>query len=350
MKMKEAYEEIRADENGRNKKRNGRYRQLAGVAAAAAAVAVIAVTPVMAKGIGKAWDAVTAAIFGADGKVQEMHESTGLSQTFETPQGSADAEKNHSEKTDVKTSLPSQTIDGMTVSLKQVLTDGYMLYLSVDVEAPEGIKIDESNVFDRMELLEDGKPCEFGGAYGINACFVEDEYAVSDNHRAYKVVCNADKGIQLDGKRLTLELTDFLIDRGKQEFETAIAGTWALEWDMSAAYRGKTVTIDLKGGKCGAHATLKSVDITPLSYSLYYDYDGTNMELFNDSLWVEFVTKDGRVINERGNQDSLIIGNGGVTGKNQEDELYCSRESFAKILDLDEIAGVRIDGVMYPVK
>lgn len=344
MKMKEAYETIRANEDGKNKKGRRAYRRAAGVAAAAA-IALIAATPVMAKGIGKAWDAVTAAVFGADEKVQETYEGTGLSQTFETPQERAGAEKTEAEK-----QLPSQTVNGMTVSLKQVLTDGYMLYLSVDVEAPEGVKIDGSSVFDSMRLLEDGKPCEFGGTYGINSGFVEDEYAVADNHRAYEVVCNADKGIRLDGKHMTLEFTDFLADRGRQDFETAIAGTWTLAWDMDAAYGGKTLTVDLTGGTCGKHAALKSVEITPLSYSLYFDYDGTDMELFDDTLWVEFVTRDGQILNERGNQDSLIIGNGGVTGKDEGSGLYCSRESFSKILDLDEIAGVRIGGVTYPVK
>lgn len=354
MKMKEAYETIRANEDGKNKKSRRAYPRAAGVAAAAA-IALIAATPVMAKGIGKAWDAVTAAMFGADEKVQETYEGTGLTQTFETPQERADAEKSDSGKSntempDAKKALPSQTVGGMTVSLKQVLTDGYMLYLSVDVEAPEGIKIDGSSVFDRMRLLEDGKPCEFGGTYGINSSFVEDEYAVADNHRAYEVVCNADKGIRLDGKHLTLELTDFLTDRGKQDFETAIEGTWTLDWDMGEGYHGKTLTVDLTGGSSGAHAALKSVEITPLSYSLYFDYDGTDMDLFDDSLWVEFVTKDGQILNERGNQASLVVGNGGVTGKDEETGLYCSRESFAKILDLDELAGVRIDGVTYPVK
>lgn len=344
MKMKETYETIRANEDGKKTKRNGKYRRLAGIAAAAAAVAVVAATPVMAKGIGKAWDAVTAAIFGADEKVQESYGSTGLSQTFEMPQKTESTDGAQKEDTQDAQALPTATVDGMKVTLKQVLTDGYMLYLSVDVEAPEDMEINGGCVFDGTNLLVDGKPYDFGGNMSMGAGFVEDEYAIAKNHRTYEVVYNADGGIRLDGKHVTLRLSDFQIDKSKLEMEAAIEGVWTLEWDMSAAYHGKTVTIDLTGGTCGRHALLKSVDITPLSYALYYDYNGTDMELFDDSLWVEFVMKDGSILNERGNQDSIITGNGGGA------DMGCTRESFVKILDVDEIAGVRIDGVTYPVK
>ncbi len=341
MKMKETYEVIRADEGGKKRKGSGRYKKAAAVAAAAAAVAVAVVTPVMAKGIGEAWDAVTAAIFGADEKVQESYESTGLSQTFDVPQEKENADA--AEPADEQT-LPTATVDGMKVTLKQVLTDGYMLYLNVDVEAPEGITIDDSCIFDRTDLLVDGKSYDPKCTMAMNSGFANDEYAVSESHRAYEVVFNVDGGIHLDGKHVTLLLKDFQVDKGKLDMETKIAGEWRLAWDMSAQYHGKTLNIDLEGGMCGAHAALKSIEITPLSYTLRYDYNGTDMELFDDILWVEFVTKDGEILNEYNNQDSLITGNGGVSN------IEYSRESFTKILDVNELAGVRIDGVTYPVK
>lgn len=337
MKMKEAYETIRANEDGYSKRHKRTHNKAAGIAAAAAAVALIATTPVMAKGIGKAWDAVTAAIFGADKKIQETYEDTGLSQTFDALQ----MDKNS--KADAQT-LPSATVDGMTLSLKQVLTDGYMLYLNVDVEAPEGMEIDENCLFYNTDLLADGKTFTPAGSMAMSAGFAEDAYAVSKNHRAYEVIYNTNKGINLDGKHLTLEFKDFQIDKGKLDMETAIKGTWTLDWDMNAAYHGKTVSIDLAGVTYGNHAKLKSVDITPLSYSLYYNYDGSDMQLFDDSLWVEFVMKDGTIVNEYNNQDSIITGNGGWSN------MTCSREFFKKLLDVDEVAGVRIDGVTYPAK
>lgn len=367
MKMKEAYETIRANEDGRNTKRKGAYRKAAGFAAAAAAALLVA-TPVMAKGIGAAWDTVTAAIFGADEKVQQTYEGTGLSQTFEAGQesgalGAAQKADARGQGTDVEAqdtkasgvtrktgdtgaaqALPSQTIDGVTASLKQVLTDGYILYMSVDVEAPEGMVIDGGCLFDSMNLLVDGKPYEPGGSRALNAGFVEDEYALAPNHRTYEVVCYASNGIDLDGEHLALRLSDFQIDKGKLEMETVVKGVWTLEWDMGAAYHGKTVTIDLAGGACGKYATLKSIDITPLSYSLNYEYSGSDMDLFDDILWVEFIMKDGTHVNVCGDQDSLITGNGG--GRS----MSCSREGFKKLLDVDEVAGVCIDGVTYSVK
>lgn len=357
MEVNRAYETIRANETNINKEKTGagkHGRKIAGAVAAAAAVVIIAGTPVMAKGIGRAWDSVVAVIFGADEKVQESYEETGLSQTFEVPgqektdgqqENETQREDGMQQGNDARQALPTAEVGGMTVSLQQVLTDGYQLYLYLDVEAPEGISLDDTCLFDGTNLLADGKPYEAtGGSMGMCAGFVEDEYALAENHRGYEVVYFATQGIDLNGRRLTLTLSDFMIDQGKLDMKTAIEGVWTLEWDMDAAYHGKTVSIDLSGGHLGEHAALKSIDITPLSYALYYDYDGTDMELFDDSLWVAFVMKDGTILNECGNQDSLIVGNGG--GSN----MSCSREGFTKILDVDQVAGVLIDGVTYPVK
>lgn len=337
MKMREAYKIIRMNDAEQNKKRKRTYKKAAGTVAAAAAAALIVTTPVMAGGIGKAWDAVTAAIFGVDEKVQKTYEDTGLSQTFDASQQTKNA------KPDAP-ALPAATVDGMTLSLKQVLTDGFMLYLNVDVEAPEDMEIDGECLFQSTKLLVDGRPLMSTGSMAMSGGFVEDAYAAAKNHRAYEIVYNTDDGIDLDGKHLTLQFTDFQMDKGNLDMETAIKGSWALNWDMSAAYHGKTVSISLTGGTCGEYAKLKSIDITPLSYTLHYDYAGNSMQLFDDSLWVEFVMKDGTIVNEYNNQNSVITGNGGLCN------MSFSRECFKKLLDVDEIAGVRIDGVTYPIK
>lgn len=353
MKVNQTYEAIRANENKKRESVRKHSRKIA-VAAAAAAVVIIAGTPVMAKGIGSVWDSVVAVIFGADEKVQEVYDDTGLSQTFETPgqektdvqqENETQREDGMQQGNDARQALPTAEAGGMTVSLQQVLTDGYQLYLYLDVEAPEGISLDDTCLFDGTNLLVNGKSFEVStGNMAMSASFVGDEYALSPNHRGYEVVYVADEGIDLDGQHLALRLQDFQIDQGKLDMETAIEGVWTLEWDMDASYHGKTVSIDLSGGHLGEHATLKSIDITPLSYALYYDYDGTDMELFDDTLWVAFVMKDGTILNDRDNADSIITGNGGSAN------MSCSREGFTKILDIDELAGVMIDGVIYPVE
>lgn len=341
MKVNQTYETIRANENKEREGVRKHRRKIAGAVAAAAAVVIIAGTPVMAKGISSVWDSVVAVIFGADEKVQEVYDDTGLSQTFESP-----ARENGGGQTEDETrqELPSATVGGMTVSLQQVLTDGYQLYFYLDVEAPEGILLDDTCLFDGTGLMVNGKSYECTeGNMAMNASFVGDEYALAENHRGYEVVYFASHGFDLDGQHLALRLQDFLIDKGKLDMETAIEGVWTLEWDMDASYHGKTVSIDLSGGHLGDHATLKSIDITPLSYALYYDYDGTDMELFDDPLWVAFVMKDGTILNEYGNQESLITGNGGSAN------MSCSREGFTKILEVEKLAGVLIDGTVYPI-
>ena len=310
-----------------------KYRKrIIAMSATAAACLLVVCMPVMAKGAKSLWNAIIAKQVGADEEVQQQYEGTKLTQVFDED-ANADA-------------VTVAECNGVIVTLQQTFADDYGMRIYLDVNTNGEIPLTDMNLFDASVIYVDGNVWE--GYDNGGGGFVEDAYAVSDTERTYELFYLNSKGIDLTGKNVTLELTDLLGDHGKQDFYTALEGTWKLQWNVSGKYMGETRTVDLKETKFSKYI-LEDIELSPISYTINYAYDGNGEDLFNDAmLQVAFIMKDGTIYNDETNPDAgdelWITGGGGGCSLDQQ------RESFVKVLDLENLKAIRINGMVFEIK
>lgn len=307
------------------------------VAAGLCAVALIGSVSVAATELPKLWDKTVAEMTKTGKAAQEKGIHDGVVDVV------SDHEKSDYEKKE-RQEVTEATHDGVTVRVKQTMTDSNGMYIYLEVEAPKGVKLDADTMcFDKSVCTLDGR-----NAYGnIGSGFVRDEFAVSPNKRGYEFFLLNDWEVEASGKEISLRLTNLISEdmrdpAGKEE--VVARGTWDLKWTVSTASKQKKVillgqTIALKKGTL----TLRQMELSPMSFRILYDMD-KNVSLKNGLPYtVSLKMKDGMVYEYTDEGYSLFDGPATVTS---EYEL----QGFWGVIDVEQVAAVCINGTDYPVK
>lgn len=313
-----------------------------GVAVAMAAVLCIGTVAVGASELPKVWNATVAKMFNANEKVQEKLVKEGYADIKETKENS----------TDVLTA----TNNGITVSVKQTLSDKYGLLIYLDVKSTNGLKLTQGNrVFDGNGIYVDGKD-----VYGTQgAGFVENKYSTSDYETIYELYAANRDEVDITGKEIRVHLKNLVGGDKKLDDDLLVEGDWNLHWTVKSNSATKTIQLNgsyegkgtVKGKTVSATYNLKALEISPLSFSLTYDckdFGKVSKELDNELIPVKVVMKDGEVYARTvadGVDEDHIIGGGGSQDEHKEVAVFGD-----VVLDVDNIDYVEVAGVRYDVK
>lgn len=283
----------------------------------AAAIAALCVTATAAYVI--QWNGKLAELFGADEQQQSQLASAGAV-------GAVDQ---------------TVTENGLTVTALQTLGDKNGVYLLLDVKAPEGITLSDTNLFEGTGVDIEGVGDSVSWSGGFMSNF--DETASpngADNERYYELrLLNTEKE-DWNGKTITLDFKNLQADRSKLDLYTVVEGEWKLSWTLS--YTDQMQAFDLnKSYMVNGHAvTVESVELSPLSMKLILGGDGLKT-LIDDSDLDEcgclctaaVILRDGTTIDE--------IGSAG--GNESYTDLSYTRVSrFSKVRDVDQITGLTL--------
>ena len=250
MKMEKALRQIGAKEIQKKKaKKSLRFQ----VALALAGAMILGTVTVGATGF-FLWDKDVAKRFEADEEKQQILEEK-------------------------KVAVPVEafaTDQGVTVSLEQSLMTERDMYLYFKVEMPEEISPSMDIFFDELELLIDGKSSlDYDLSWSGSEPF--DTEHEQSNVRYWEYFVQAKDVMDLQGKTMTAHFKN-LAGQVKNETVQSIAeGNWDLNWKLDYSPSQKTFTVDRDVPE--ENITVKSIDISPISMKVTYDWKKTLHEI-----------------------------------------------------------------------
>lgn len=183
----------------------------------------------------------------------------------------------------------SSTDAGVTVTAETCITDNYYTYLSFKIEGYE-VASNLQPEFEKMEVSIDGDPF-----FEINSSFYSGEiwdshgrpiyeegmidaqeqssnhtYVMGDGSLEYHMLLsNRFEPGYFTGK--TIHVTFYNLGTvSKAQYDPAITGKWEMEWTLGENVTTQVFDMDEKLGDSGA--TIKKVEISPLSISILYDF------------------------------------------------------------------------------
>lgn len=239
------------------------------------------------------------------------------------------------------------TDQGVTVSLEQSLMTERDMYLYFKVEMPEEISPSMDIFFDELELLIDGKSSlDYDLSWSGSEPF--DTEHEQSNVRYWEYFVQAKDVMDLQGKTMTAHFKN-LAGQVKNETVQSIAeGNWDLNWKLDYSPSQKTFTVDRDVPE--ENITVKSIDISPISMKVTYDWKKTLHEIEgvdangDKAGWEEedvpsiypaqYRLKDGTLV--------TIDKNGmGATGRDGENEnLYWESWQSTKVNIVEDIQSV----------
>ena len=349
-KADEAFRKIYAEcESGENKKTENiqpkRYHTKRITVLAAAVVALCAVTAAAAV---VRWSHSLSDGLQASEKQMKQLESNGMNTFVEQP----------------------CTVNGVTVTAVQSITDNYYTHIAFKVE---GFDLEEGKEpsFENINVTVDGEE-EFGYSAGFWEGIVDDNegnpvtldgerlktdengrliinYVMDDGSLEYEMILTNDvkEAGYFIGKNIHVELENLGIYTGKLDHTTKVEGTWTFDWTLGGADTTRVCEMDYALGDTGA--TVKRLEISPISVIAEYDFprqtvvedrieaDGTlgTLERYAEPPSVVGVElKDGTVI-------KYLYGGPGSGGyEGETGNTYRSKEAANRIIDPDEIESI----------
>ena len=245
----------------------------------------------------------------------------------------------------------SKTVDGYTLNVESVLNDAKTFYIKLNLYAPEGVEILDSEYFsfEQMSLLVHGEeqPWE---QWGYSQLYDENK---KDNHLSIimqiRFAEDTDTNFLLTGGGVTLRITNlsksygFYFDRkteqlaeGTWQFDLHFATTQEDLWERELISEPVPCMMVKDLTKEETEIFLTSVCLRALTTDVVYDYpDGADLERL---YWrgMKVIKKDGTSVNVMPSDGSIQPTDTQVTG-------YMSFETEAPIV-LDEVAYIEFPG------
>lgn len=299
------------------------------VAAALALLLVLGSVTAVAAGVTGHWNANVAEEFEADKEVQDKLLKQEFARDLTT-------DRQKGEILQVKD-------NGVTVTVKQTLTDKYGMYIFLEVETDKksGIKLDTDRFSFGPDLNRQIKGVEYTS---YNAGFMNLKKK-SPYRMGYEIYMVNDNGKECDmrGKEISVHLKDLLQSNdahaGKEK--VILKGEWNLKWKVKSNNKTIQIPVNQTVKKGKNTFDVKTVELSPLSGRVIYNRDGRDEK--EDYLAVTYVMKDGTKYNDPENEDSWIDGAGSIT---EEGQLF----GFSKVLDIDNLKSIMIQGKEIPVQ
>ena len=311
------------------------------VAVAMAAILCIGTVAVGASELPKLWNVTVAKMFNADEKEQEKLVEKGYADIKETKENSAD--------------ILTAAHNGITVSVKQTLSDKYGLHIYLDVKSTNGLKLTGNRLFDENDVLVNGKDVYSNQGGG----FVEEQYKISDYEHVYELYGANDTATDIAGKEVSVHLENLIGGENKLDDDVLVKGSWDLRWTVKSNSATKTIKLNntyrgsgkVKGKTVYADYELKSLEISPLSFCLTYsceDWNKVSAEGDRKPVPLKIVMKNGEIYarnTEDKVDDNHILSGAGCWDDKHEVAIF---DDFT--IDVDNIDYVEAGGVRYDVK
>lgn len=261
----------------------------------------------------------------------------------------------------------SVTQNGVTVTLTDSIQDQGFLYAFFEVKTDDSISMTDHTSFEEMTHFKiDGKEVyavddnRFGS---FNTGVGQDELLKTDRNSAHLKHFNAcisyDSDYDLSNK--TVEITLKNLTEEEDYDKTVITdGTWDFKWTLGAVKPPTTLEVNRKCDFGGYEITVKKMEVTPLLWSLYLDYDeamkvyedeknkfeyaGTDygMDLYARTSIDQVRYKDGTVL-------TLDRTMGGIAGggekQDKENGVLIIRNSFPQLVDVDNLQAVHFGNI-----
>lgn len=260
----------------------------------------------------------------------------------------------------------SVTQNGVTVTLQEALQDSRSVYMLFEVETPESIVMDDTVEFENgLNLMINGKDIfdalqeegimtsgsGGGGFVSMNKYGEKEEDA---SHKRYYEICYNIMGAECDFSGRTLEVTlENLMMGGDKALPGKVVaeGTWSFEWQVGDIGSEKRIEINKTYDFGGYEICIESLDISPLGYVIYADYDDA-MKVEEDERNTFTYTGDdpGMEIDARigiraveyqdGTKVELMYGGGGGADPDKENSVYKVQERFGQVVDVENLKAV----------
>ena len=261
----------------------------------------------------------------------------------------------------------SVTQNGVTVTLTDSVQDQGFLYAFFEVKTDDNISMTDNTSFEEMTHFKiDGKEvyADDDNRFGsLSTGVSQDNLLNYDQDSAHSKYFTAwisyDSDYDLSNKTVEITLKN-LTDEGDYDKTVITDGTWDFKWTLGTVKSPTTLDVNRKCDFGGYEITVKKMEITPLLWSLYLDYDeamkvyedeknkfeyaGTDygMDLYDRTNIDQVRYKDGTVI-------TLDLTMGGIAGggekQDKENGVLIIRNSFPQLVDVDNLQAVHFGNI-----
>ena len=214
-------------------------------------------------------------------------------------------------------------------------------------------KIDGKEVY----AVDDNRFGSFNTGVGQDVLLKTDQ---NSTHLKYFNACiSYDGDYDLSNKTVEITLKN-LTEEGDYDTTVITDGTWDFKWTLGAVKPPTTLEVNRKCDFGGYEITVKKMEVTPLLWSLYLDYDeamkvyedeknkfeyaGTDygMDLYARTSIDQVRYKDGTVL-------TLDRTMGGIAGggekQDKENGVLIIRNSFPQLVDVDNLQAVHFGNI-----
>ena len=261
----------------------------------------------------------------------------------------------------------SVTQNGVTVTLTDSVQDQGFLYAFFEVKTDDNISMTDNTSFEEMTHFKiDGKEvyADDDNRFGsLSTGVSQDNLLNYDQDSAHSKYFTAgisyDSDYDLSNKTVEITLKN-LTDEGDYDKTVITDGTWDFKWTLGAVKPPTTLEVNRKCDFGGYEITVKKMEVTPLLWSLYLDYDEAMKVYEDEKNKFEYTGTDyGMDLYDRVNIDQVRYKDGtvltldptmgGIAGggekQDKENGVLIIRNSFPQLVDIDNLQAVHFGNI-----
>ena len=280
---------------------------------------------------------------------------------------SEEQQKTLQESTYIQNIDQSVTQNGVTVTLTDSIQDQGFLYAFFEVKTDDSISMTDHTSFEEMTHFKiDGKEvyAEDDDRFGsLSTGVSQDNLLNYDQDSAHSKYFTAgisyDSDYNLSNKTVEITLKN-LTEEGDYDKTVITDGTWDFKWTLGTVKPPTTLEVNRKCDFGGYEITVKKMEVTPLLWSLYLDYDEAMKVYEDEKNKFEYIGTDyGMDLYGRANIDqvrykdgtvlTLDLTMGGIAGggekQDKENGVLIIRNSFPQLVDVDNLQAVHFGNI-----
>ena len=261
----------------------------------------------------------------------------------------------------------SVTQNGVTVTLTDSVQDQGFLYAFFEVKTEDSISMTDHTSFEEMTHFKiDGKEvyADDDNRFGsLSTGVSQDNLLNYDQDSAHSKYFTAgisyDSDYDLSNKTVEITLKN-LTEEGDYDKTVIADGTWDFTWTLGTVKPPTSLEVNRKCDFGGYEITVKKMEVTPLLWSLYLDYDDAMKVYEDEKNKFEYAGTDyGMDLYDRANIDqvrykdgtvlTLDLTMGGIAGggekQDKENGVLIIRNSFPQLVDVDNLQAVHFKNI-----
>ena len=263
----------------------------------------------------------------------------------------------------------SETQNGVTVTLTDSIQDQGFLFAFFKVETDDSITMDDNTSFaevshfriDGTEVYGDDEDRLGSLSTGVEQDTLLKEDQNSAHLKYFNVFLSYDSDYDLSNRTVEISLKNLTDEGNYEEDENVLTeGSWNFKWTLGTVKSPASLEVNQKCDFGGYEITVKKMEVSPLLWSLYLDYNEA-MKVYDDErnkfeytgadygmdLYIrtdidQVRYEDGTVVDF----DTTIGGiSGGGEKQDKENGVLIIRKSFPKLVDVDKLQAVHFKNI-----